>query len=485
MVDCIIEKELTIFSPVHKIILCFLLFIVAMSHSSVFVIPIDKEIEPGLAAFVKRAVKEAEGKNPKAIIFEINTFGGAVESALEIVETISAVKIHTIAYVKEKAISAGALIALSCNDIVMEENTTIGDVAPIMVSQSGPIMMGEKFQSPLRAKFRSLAQKNNYPIKLSESFVSTEKEIVEVWYKDSSKVLLTGVEYGDLSESDKKLIVRKKTVVPKGELLTLSASEALELGFSRKTVANYSEALKNWKYNSEELVRLEKRRSENLLILFNKIAPFLLMIGLFGIYMEIKTPGFGIFGIIGIAAFLLFFGTKHVVGLADNIEIVLFFVGVALLAVEIFVVPGFGIFGVAGLSLILISALLAMQSFTLPRMPWEKLAFRKNLLVVGAIFAASVPLFIISLFSTSRAIKLTGIGHTGTESSANGFTSSVHDYSALVGSIAKVATTLRPAGSIEVDGVRYDAVTDGDFIEEGTAVKVFSVEGSKISVRRA
>jgi membrane-bound serine protease (ClpP class) len=450
----------------------------------VFVIPIEKEIEPGLVTFIKRAVKEAESKNPKALIFEINTFGGQVESALEIVEIISAVKVPTLAYVKEKAISAGALIALACNDLVMEENTTIGDVAPIMVSQGGPVMMGEKFQSPLRAKFRSLAQKNNYPVKLSESFVSTEKEIVEVWYKDSSTALLTGVEYGDLSEQEKKSIVRKKTIVPKGELLTLSASEALELGFSRKTVSNIREALTYLGIEDIQPVRINKKRSENFLITFNKIAPILLMIGLFGIYMEIKTPGFGIFGIVGIAAFLLFFGTKHIVGLADHIELTLFVLGITLLAVELFVLPGFGIFGVLGIGLMLAAALLAMQSFTIPRMPWEKIAFKRNLLIVGSMFAASVPIFIVTLFSASRALKIAGLGHTQTESVDAGFRPASEDYAKLVGTSGTTATPLRTAGSAIINGIRYDVVSDGSYVDEGVDVKVTEVIGNRIIVSR-
>jgi membrane-bound serine protease (ClpP class) len=463
--------------------LLLLSFLASTLCAKVIVIPIEKEIEPGLYTFLKRAVKEAEKEKPEAIIFEINTFGGQVETALDIVELITNIKVRTVAYVKEKAISAGALIALSCNDILMQEHTTIGDVAPIMVGQEGPVMMGEKFQSPLRAKFRSLAQKNNYPVKLSEAFVSTDKEIVEVVYINGEKKLLTGVEYADLTAAEKETIVKKKTIVPKGELLTLSASEAEELGFSRRTVKSMDEALDFLKVKSREIVRIDKRRSEQFLIFMNKVAPLLILIGLFGIYMEIKTPGFGFFGILGIAAFAIFFGTKYIVGLADHIEVLLFILGLAFLFIEIFLLPGHGFIAVTGITLMLISVLLAMQSFVVPKMPWDYTLFKRNLLVVGSMFAVSVPLFIIALFSASRLVLFTRLGHKTSEQTSEGF-APAEDYSALVGKKGQVVTTLRPAGIVEIDGRPLDVVSDSEFIEKGEPVQVIETVGNRIVVRK-
>ena len=467
-----------------KVFLFSCLALAASVLPKVIVIPVDGEIEPGLHTFLKRAVAEAEKQNPEAIIFEINTFGGRVDAAYDIVELLSGVKVRTVAYVKEKAISAGCLIALSCKDLVMAENTTLGDVAPIMMDQEGPKMLPEKFQSPLRAKFRSLAERNGYPIKLTEAFVSMDKEIIEVTYPDSTRKILTGVEYNDLTEKEKKGIARKRTIVPKGELLTLSASEAEKLGFSRKTVKSIGEAVTFLKLDPKSIVRMEKRRSERLLIFMNKLAPILILVGLFGIYMEIKTPGFGFFGILAILAFGLFFGTKYIVGLADYIEVLLFLAGVTLLFVEIFVVPGFGIFGVAGLALILASALLAMQSFVIPKMPWDFVLFKKNLMTVGVLFLLSVPLFFVALFSASRAVLSTGIGHKTSEQTREGFTPGREDYASLVGKKGTVLTQLRPAGAVEIEGKRLDVVSDGDFVPAGQAVTVTEITGNRIVVRK-
>ncbi|HMA66659.1 MAG TPA: ATP-dependent Clp protease proteolytic subunit, partial [Desulfosalsimonadaceae bacterium] len=170
--------------PIPGGIRVFLLLAVLLSPSTlhgqqqgpqsreVFVIPVSGQVDSGMAAFIERACDEALQKPDSLLIFSINTFGGRVDAALEIVDTILTVPPErSIAFVEKKAISAGALIALSCGDLVMRPATTIGDTAPIIYSQEGPKMMGEKFQSPIRAKFRALARRNGYPEALAEAMV--------------------------------------------------------------------------------------------------------------------------------------------------------------------------------------------------------------------------------------------------------------------------------------------------------------------------
>ena len=136
----------------------------AQEKTKIFIIPVSGDVDPGMAAYVERALKSIKEDSNSMIVFEMDTFGGRVDSALEIVDHITNIpKSKTISYVTNKAISAGALIALASSELTMKHGTTIGDCAPIMMSSEGPKMMGEKFQSPLRAKFRALAKKNNYP----------------------------------------------------------------------------------------------------------------------------------------------------------------------------------------------------------------------------------------------------------------------------------------------------------------------------------
>jgi membrane-bound serine protease (ClpP class) len=314
--------------------------------------------------------------------------------------------------------------------------------------------------------------------------VSVDKEIIRVTFKDGTTKILTGVEYNDLTDEEKKYIKKKKTIVPKGELLTMSADEAEEFGFSRKTVKDLDEVIDYLKTKSREIVRITKKRSEKLLILMNKIAPVLILIGLAGLYMELKTPGFGMFGIIGITAFLLFFSTKYVVGLADHIEFILFFMGIALLFVELFVIPGFGIIGVTGVGLILVSVLLSMQNFVIPKMPWDVELFKSNILLVGILFLISVPLFFIALFSASKLVYETRLGHRETEATGEGF-APAEDYSGLIGKKGKVLNQLRPAGIAEIDGKRFDVVSDGEYIDKNKIIIVSETVGNRIVVRKA
>ena len=180
---------------------------------SVYVIPVNGDVEPAMAAYIERAVLEAGTDTESIIVLEIDTFGGRVDSALEMVDALINVKnAKTIAFVTEKAISAGALISLACNKLVMKNNTTIGDCAPITYSNEGPKMMGEKFQSPLRAKFRTLARRNGYPAVLAEAMVTADMEVYRVKL-DGKLVFMDAQEYQDLGKDRQDSITFKKTVV--------------------------------------------------------------------------------------------------------------------------------------------------------------------------------------------------------------------------------------------------------------------------------
>ena len=183
--------------------------------ANLFVIPISGDVEPGMAAFLKRALNDVPDTPDTVIVVEMDTFGGRVDSALEMVDALLNVKnAKTIAYITNKAISAGALISLACNQLVMKTNTTIGDCAPITYSNEGPKMMGEKFQSPLRAKFRTLAKRNGYPSVLAESMVTADMEVYRVKL-DGKQVFMDAQEYQDLGKDQQDRITLKKPSSPR------------------------------------------------------------------------------------------------------------------------------------------------------------------------------------------------------------------------------------------------------------------------------
>ncbi|MBL6995500.1 NfeD family protein, partial [Desulfobacula sp.] len=272
----------------------------SQKKQKVYIIPVTGTVEPGMAAYVKRALEEIKDETDAVFVFKMDSFGGRVDSALEIVDTISNVpKGKTIAFVEKRAISAGALIALSSNLLFMKENTIIGDCAPIIQTQKGQEMAGEKIQTVLRAKFRALAKKNNYPVVLAESMVTIDMEVYQV-VMDGKKSFMDKIAYDDLTEDEKKTITSKKTIVAKGELLTMHDAEAFDLGFSQKSVKDINEALLILGYEAPDIITIEESWSESLVRFFQPFLPILMLIGIGAIYTEIKAPGFGLPGIIGI-----------------------------------------------------------------------------------------------------------------------------------------------------------------------------------------
>ncbi len=456
------------------------------SVQKIHIIPVSGMVDPGMAAFIKRALETPLDDLEPLFVIEMDTFGGRVDSALQIVETILSVpKGKTIAFVKNKAISAGALIALACSRLVMRKNTTIGDCAPITYSNAGPKMLGEKFQSPLRAKFLALAKRNGYPETLAESMVTAEMVVYAV-EMEGKTIYMDSQAFEDLSQAEKERVSSKKTIVAKGELLTMDDTEAFELGFSRMSVDNIDEMLRRMEIENYKLIRIEESWSEALFRFIGVITPFLLMIGLAAIYTEIKAPGFGVPGIIGITCLALIFLNQYMVGLADYTELLLLVLGVVLLGFELFVIPGFGIAGIAGLLFIATGAILALQDFVIPdpSFPWQAELLVKNILhVLGALFMAIiVALFVLRYLLPKLSVVVEGpyLGTTLKDSHAD----SVEASGAKIGDIGIAMTLLRPSGKVKIKDEIFDVVTEGEFIKKGIPVKILEIKGNRIIVSR-
>ena len=456
------------------------------SARKVYVIPVSGTVDPGMAAFIKRALEARSGDPDALFIFELDTFGGRVDSALQIVDTLlSAPKDKTIAFVKTKAISAGALIALACGKLVMRQNTSIGDCAPITYSNQGPKMLGEKFQSPLRAKFRALAKRNGYPETLAESMVTAEMVVYAV-KMDGKTVYMDSQAFDDLSQAEKEQVSSKKTIVGKGELLTMTDTEAVEFGFSRMSVDNVNEMLQRMEIKTDELIRIEETWSESLVRIIGSISPLLLMVGLAALYMEIKAPGFGVPGIIGIICLALVFMNQYLVGLADYTELLLLILGLILLGFEVFVIPGFGFAGIAGILFIAAGAILAFQDFVIPdpSLPWQADLLIKNILhVIGAFFAAIVVALVFLRYILPRFSVVTDgpYLYTTLKGSRAG---SREAGRAKIGDVGIAMTLLRPSGKAKIRDDTFDVITEGEFIEKGTSVKVLEIKGNRIIVSR-
>lgn len=451
----------------------------------VYIIPVTGTVEPGMAAYVKRALEQIKDETDAVFVFKLDTFGGRVDAALDIVETISNIpKGKTIAFVEKKAISAGALIALSSNLLFMKENTIIGDCAPIIQTQEGQEMAGEKIQTVLRARFRALAKKNNYPVVLAESMVTIDMEVYSV-VMDGKKTYMDKIAYDDLTENEKKKITAKKTVVAKGELLTMDDIEAFDLGFSKKSVKDIQEVLSFLGYESTDIVTIEESWSESLVRFLQPFLPILMLIGIGAVYTEIKAPGFGLPGIIGIICLGLVFFSQYLVGLADYTELLILLIGVLLLGVEVFVLPGFGAAGIFGLLCIATGLVLSFQGFVVPdpALPWEGALLMKNLAqVLGSFLLA----FFISLFMIrfvlprfSRIVKGPYLEATLSQSHVDVTTA----LGVKPGDIGIAHSFLRPSGKIIINDKKIDAITRGEFIDQGTLVIIDAIDRNRVIVK--
>ena len=406
-----------------------------------------------------------------------------MDTTYEIVDLITEIEYPTIAVVDQKAISAGTLIAMASRKLYMKEDSTIGDVAPIINSQAGPQVLGEKFQSPLRAKFRALAQRNGYPEKLSEAFVTDTIEIIEVTWQDGKVEILTGTEYNDLQDRELKKIKKRRTIVREGELLTMSAKEALDLGFSQKTITKIEDIVGD----DLEIVYLEKKQSEKMLSYVIRYGWLLLLLGLGGIYLEVKNPGFGFYGIMALVCFGIFFLGNYIVELANYLELILLIAGLALLFVEIFVIPGFGIIGASGFAILFISVLLMMQNFTIPDNFIEFSALQNNLNQVIYVFLASGILFFVTFLGLPKILKKSPLVFNqklpNQDVSKNKIENErVEEIQSLLNKTGIAVSSLRPSGTIRIGENFYDALTEGDFVLENQPIKVVKVAGSVIYV---
>jgi len=427
--------------------LLLLVFSPNISAQKVFHAKIEGEIDLGLAPFVRRVISEAESQSAKAVVFEINTFGGRVDAATQIKDAILASKVVTIAYVKNRAISAGALIALSCKKIAMAPGSSIG--ATTVVDQSGQ-KQSEKYQSYMRSEMRSTAEKNGRRTDIAEAMVD-------------ERVVVPGL------DDDETLV-------------TLTSAEARKYQLSDTTAENLSEVVSAFEIHNAVIVEANANWAEEFVSFLNNpiVSSLLIMIGLVGLYTEIKTPGWGFAGTLSLIALALFFGSSFILQIASIFQILLFIVGIILLIVEIFVIPGFGITGIAGILLIVGSIFFSLFN---AEFYFDSAILFTAIIQLGTALFASIAVMFILVKYLPKSTTFNKLILSNENASQDGF--SAHpSYENLLHQTGEAFTAMRPAGTAIIDGKRYDVVTAGDFIEKGLQIKVIQVEGMRIVVQK-
>ena len=426
-------------------------FVYAQNTPVVYVAPIEGIIDLGLAPYVQRVLSEATDAGAAAVILEINTFGGRVDAAVVIRDALLNARVRTVAFVNKRAISAGALISLAAEKIVMADGGTIGAATPVQMGQPGaPAQpVEEKTVSYVRKEFRATAETRKRPPLIAEAMVDADVEI--------------------------------PGLIRKGKLLTLTTEEALKYKVADFRAGTLESVLEQLGLTGSQVRRLSPNWAEDLVrFLTNPVVSSLLMtIGMLGIILEIRTPGFGVPGALGITSLGLFFWGHWLVQLAGWEEILLVGSGLALLILEVFVIPGFGLAGVFG-----IGALLAGLSLSLVGggATWEFVVTAVGRVIISIVLALAASLamlrFLPHLPFGRRLILETGLP------AGKGYASAPAGDSNWLGKIGTAFSPLRPAGIAEIESERVDVVSDGEFIDAGARIVVSRVDGNRIVVRR-
>jgi membrane-bound serine protease (ClpP class) len=479
--------------------------------TTAFVIPIHGPITKTTYQSVRRKVIKCKSSGAQMVIFDMDTPGGQMSAMSGIVRQIidDLRDVYTVAYVHPQAFSAGAIISLACDEIVMSPTAVIGDAMPIMIIGGKLVEIPEKergkFESAARAEVRMLAERNGHNQALCEAMITIT---MKVWLIRNTKtgelqIVNPAKEHRKIrgdptattrpSEGETKLADGQwkylKTIDGTDELVTLTTMEAQRLGFIVNTFDDMDDLEKHYNITVEPVV-LGDNWSEDLVALLTSpvVMSILMFVGILAVYAELHTPGFGAAGAVAIVCFAIVFGSHYLVGLANWWEIALFFVGVALLAVELLLIPGFGVAGVAGLFCCVV-ALLAMLIPNAPtELPWPETEGAWDMFKTGAIWmmVAFVAATVASMFLARYLPKVPIAGrlvlvapeapHTPPT------TADAPILNVVAGQVGKVTQTCRPVGKVRIDGRLVDAIADGAFIEAGAEIIVLRNEGNRVVI---
>ena len=451
---------------------------------------LDGPIGQAWQAKVRRELDAAIRAGVPVFILELNTPGGTITHSKGIGNMLfKRDEIKTVAYVRCEAYSGGTMVALACDEIFADRRQAqLGDVAP--VDQEGN-MLSEKVQTVVRSQLTTYA-KGRYPEALVEAMVSPE---IEVWALEEdttvSPAATTYVTNEELSAMGGEKLRRYKEPVRvnrSGHLLTFGAEDAEKYGFAT-AVDSLDEVCAALEIDPKRVERRHLTPSERVIIKVDFFSPMLIAFGMILLFIEVSRAGFGLPGILSLVCFAMFFIIKLSLDYADGLEVLLFVTGLALLLVEILLIPGFGWTGIAGIIFIVGSLVLAMLDFTAKPMDISSTMFVFNGMakVFGACMVAVIAIAFLAR-NVQHIPYFSRLVHTSDLGEARAATimeQHVPDLATMAGRTGTALTTLRPAGRADFAGTPIDVVTNGDFIEKGTCVRVLEVSGSRIVVEPA
>jgi membrane-bound serine protease (ClpP class) len=417
--------------------------------AKVLKVPIHGTIDLGVAAFLRRVLEDHA--DAAVIILDVNTLGGRVDAGIQMRDALLESKVRTVAFVHPRAISAGALIALSCDVIAVVKGASIGAATPIELGEDGAKPVEEKMVSYFRTEMRSTAEAKGRRGDIAEAMVDASVEIE------------------GLDTSDK--------------LLTLDTQSALAWKMADLEASSVADITKAFGIDAAHVVEERENWAEQVVrFLTDPVVSGLLMsLGTLGILIELYTPGLGIPGALGVLCLTLFFGGHLLVKLAGLEELLLFVVGLASLLIELFVIPGFGIAGITGLLCMFVALMLTLTGLPLD----VALSSGAWMEPFGRVSIASLVTF-IAMVVAARYLPRTRAGRAlvleRATTRSEGFTSAPEQQRRL-GQLGVAETDLRPSGLGRFGEERVDVVSEGDYVAKGVRIQVVEVAGARVVVR--
>ena len=431
------------------VLLLFVLYVTEAfcndSLTVIYRIRLDQDIDRSSQRLVTLGLEKAEKASADYVLLDLDTYGGAVDAADSIRSAILGYEKPVVAFINMQAASAGALISIACDSIYMKTGSSIG--AATVVDQNGKVMP-DKYQSFMRGMMRSTAQATGRDPKIAESMTDT-----------------AGV-------------------------LTLTPSEAVEVGFCEGIAESYEEVAKVLASDGDYIVKdltddmswLDKLIQFLLHPLLQSI--FMMMI-VGGIFVEIRTPGIGLPLLTAVVGALLYFAPAYIGHLAEYWEILLFVAGLILIALEIFVIPGFGVAGISGIVIVIVSLALAMVD-NVEFFRWDGTLNLQPIVrpVCIVVLSASAAVF-GSIWLVRKLFATRSFDHIALRQelkASDGFTGVVNGLEMIVGECVTVFTDMRPSGKvIASDGRVYEAALKfGGYASKGEKLKVVSSEQGRL-----
>ena len=421
-----------------------------VDKSKVMVMDIKAEIDPRMLRYVRLSLEHAEKTNVDYVIIDMDTYGGVLTDAKEIVDLIMDFKKPIWVFVNSDAASAGALISIACDSIYMSPGASIG--AATVVEGDGKAAP-DKYQSYMRSIMRSTAEENHRDPRIAEGMV------------------------------DERVVI--DSIKQAGKVITLTTNEAIKNHYCEAKVNSIEEILKRNKIENYEIDHFTLGVTEKIIAFFLNpfISGLLILIIIGGLYFELQTPG-AIFPIAASLVALVFYLVPYYLnGLAEYWEIITLMVGIILLAAEIFIIPGFGVAGITGIALTVSSLILIMLNndfFNFEIVPLGDIVKATFAAVSGLAGGALLLFFCGAKLTETKAFKR--IALTDTQESSQGYSVRTNEQD-LVGKKGTAHTVLRPSGKVMIDENVYDAFTRGEYIQKGETIEVIGTEGITLKVR--